>query len=192
MTLKVTFELSNKDLRHFRAIMREARQAAKQTPDEEIISAAQGLLDEVAEVSVPDFVAQRLARLQRLIDMLHDEEWQIPARERTRVLNALAYFTEPDDLIPDHIPGLGFLDDAIMVELVARELRHEIEAYEDFCAFRDDLKKKRSAEATASATLSREERLAKRRKALHERMRRRSTRRRRKGRGSSGPRVTLF
>ena len=53
------------------------------------------------------------------------------------MLNALAYFAEPDDLIPDQIPGLGFLDDAIMVELVVRELRHEIEAYEDFRVFRD-------------------------------------------------------
>lgn len=57
-------------------------------------------------------------------------------RERERVLSVLAYFTDPDDLIPDEIPGLGFLDDAIMIELASKELRHEIEAYTDFCAFR--------------------------------------------------------
>ena len=190
MTLKVTFELSNKDLRHFRTIMREARAAAKETPDDKVISAAQKLLDDVRSASVPDFVVERLNRLQRLIDMLHDEEWQIPKRERGRVLNALAYFTEPDDLIPDHIPGLGFLDDAIMVELVARELRHEIDAYEDFCKFREELRQKRKA--ASSANLSPDEKLAKRRKALHERMRRRNSRRRRSRRSGSGPRVTIF
>lgn len=183
MTLKIIFELSNRDLQHFRSIMREARAAMQETSDQQIIAAAQALLDEVGQVDAPEFVLQRLARLQRLIEMLHDQEWQIPPRERGRVLNALAYFTEPDDLIPDHIPGLGFLDDAIMVELVGRELRHEIEAYEDFCRFREDLKRKRQADVAGS--------LAPRREALHGRMRRRASRRRR-GQGGSGPGVTLF
>jgi uncharacterized membrane protein YkvA (DUF1232 family) len=78
------------------------------------------------------------------------------------VLNALAYFTEPDDLIPDHIPGLGFLDDAIMVELVVRELEHEIEAYRDFCDFRES--------HTASG---RDDWLTERREELQTRMRQR-------------------
>ncbi|NIV16986.1 MAG: DUF1232 domain-containing protein, partial [Woeseiaceae bacterium] len=85
---------------------------------------------------VPQFIDQRLDKLNIMIRMLKDHEWRLPAAESNRVLNALAYFADPEDLIPDHIPGLGFLDDAIMVELVVRELKHEIEAYRDFCDFR--------------------------------------------------------
>lgn len=188
MTLRVTFELSDKDLRHFRSIMREARTAAQEKDDAAIISAAESLLTTVADANVPEFVSIRLERLQRLIDMLHDEEWQIPERERTRVLTALAYFTEPDDLIPDHIPGLGFLDDAIMVELVARELKHEIKAYEDFCEYREGLKRQKADRDS----LSREEKLAARRTALHERMRRRTSRRRRSRRSGSTKYTSLF
>ena len=73
--------------------------------------------------------------------MLSDIEWRLPHQDATRVLNALAYFAEPEDLIPDHIPGLGFLDDAIMIELVVRELKHELEAYRDFCDYREKLLK---------------------------------------------------
>ena len=51
------------------------------------------------------------------------------------MLNVLAYFVDPDDLIPDRIPGLGYLDDAIMVELVLQELHHELDAYDKFCEF---------------------------------------------------------
>lgn len=188
MTLRVTFELSDKDLRHFRAIMKEARSVAEEKDDAAIVRAAEQLLASVQEVSVPEFVSVRLERLQTLIDMLRDQEWQIPTANRARVISALAYFTEPDDLIPDHIPGLGFLDDAIMVELVARELKHEIQAYEDFCRFRDDLRQK----AAGRDAMSREEKLAARRKALHERMRRRVSRRRRSHRDRGSRYTGLF
>ena len=176
-------------MRHFRTIMREVRAAARGKPDEDIIASARRLLGSVGEGSVPDFVAQRLTQLEIMIGMLGDAEWQIPARERGRVLNALAYFAEPHDLIPDHIPALGFLDDAIMIELVVRELRHEIEAYNDFCVFRRELKQRR--QAPAAATPDQDDRLASRRKALHERMRRRDNRQR-TGNGSSDPGFTLF
>jgi hypothetical protein len=84
-------------------------------------------------------------------------------------LHALAYFAEPDDLIPDHIPGLGYLDDAIMVELVVRELRHEIDAYQDFCMFRDSER----AKSRAGSQKERRESLNSRRTYLQSRMRRR-------------------
>lgn len=44
--------------------------------------------------------------------------------------------TGPDNRIPDRIPGVGNLEDAIMAKLVARELRHEIAAYQAFCEYR--------------------------------------------------------
>jgi uncharacterized membrane protein YkvA (DUF1232 family) len=49
---------------------------------------------------------------------------------------ALIYFCNPEDLIPDHIPGLRFLDSAIYVELVIRKLRNEVESYEEFSEYR--------------------------------------------------------
>ena len=57
------------------------------------------------------------------------------------MLSGLAYLCDPEDLIPDDIPGIGMLDDAVMIELVFRELRHELEAYEDFRAYRESLTK---------------------------------------------------
>ena len=68
-------------------------------------------------------------------------------------------------MIPDRLPGIGYLDDAIMVELIAQELKHEIKAYEDFCDFR-----KNRPEAKD------ESRLEARREALQARTRRRAHR----------------
>ncbi len=188
MTMKVTFELSNKDIVHFRTLMRQIRD--KGHSEEQILAAAAQVFEEVQRVRVPTFVTERMARLRQMIDMVQDEEWRLPATERGRVLNALAYFTEPEDLIPDHIPGLGFLDDAIMVELVVRALKHEIEAYEDFCRFRDD--EDRRAEIREQTLVERKRRVDARRHQLLERMRRRGRRERRTRRTRSGPRLTLF
>jgi uncharacterized membrane protein YkvA (DUF1232 family) len=166
--MRISFELDDDDLKHFRLIMDEARRAARRIAPEDIIEAAEALLQSVPTTDAPGFIVERLDRLRTMIRMLTDLEWRLPHQDATRVLNALAYFSEPEDLIPDHIPGLGFLDDAIMIELVVRELRHELEAYQDFVDYRERLNSKGDGSA-----VSREAWLNARRKELQARMRRR-------------------
>ena len=166
--MRISFELDDNDLQHFRLIMDEARKAARRMAPEDIVAAAEELLGEVPKSDAPSFIVDRLKRLQLMIQMLSDIEWRLPHKDATRVLNALAYFAEPEDLIPDHIPGLGFLDDAIMIELVMRELKHEMEAYQDFCDYRERLSQ--SGDGSAA---NREGWLSARRKELQARMHRR-------------------
>lgn len=162
--MKVTFELSDKDLGYFRSCLQRVREGQNAADEKTVIDGATRLVKEVIQVDVPDFVRERIVKLEQLIDMLDDGEWRLEGEDRARVLNALAYFVDPDDLIPDKVPGIGYLDDAIMVELVIQELRHEITAYEDFCAYRESARKARALEP---------HKLESRRSALHERMRRR-------------------
>ena len=112
------------------------------------------------------------AKLPLVINMVGDQEWQLSEEERKRVLGALVYFCDPEDLIPDHIPGLGFIDDAIYVEIVIRELQAEIESYEEFCEFRS-AEENRRKENGQDPHVQREEWLADKRAALHARMRKR-------------------
>jgi uncharacterized membrane protein YkvA (DUF1232 family) len=182
MSLKVTFELAKADLDHFRRVMKNARAAAKNRGREEVLAGAGAMLSSIEGVEIPEFIRDRLERIRSLIQMVRDEEWRLPEPEGSQVLNSLAYFAEPEDLIPDDVPGLGFLDDAIMVELVVRELKHEIDAYHDFCTFRA------ARDAGDHDPVDREEWLAARRQALQSRMRnrRRGERNRRRGLSSSG------
>ncbi|MGI9233826.1 MAG: YkvA family protein [Woeseiaceae bacterium] len=170
MTLRISFELDNDDLKHFRLIMDEARKTAARLSPEDIVAGAEELLNNVsAAEQAPGFIVDRIHKLRLMIDMISDIEWRLPHKDASRVLNALAYFSEPEDLIPDHIPGLGFLDDAIMIELVVRELKHEVDAYQDFCDYRTRTRR----EQGEKATVNRQGWLTERRKALQSRMRRR-------------------
>jgi uncharacterized membrane protein YkvA (DUF1232 family) len=155
--------------------MREAQKSAANAPPEVIVAAAEQLLQQVGDTRIPAFIMERLEKLRIMIKMLADQEWRLPDADAARVLNALAYFCEPEDLIPDHIPGIGYLDDAIMIELVAAELRHEFEAYVDFCVFRDSVPPKAGVKARSSE-VTREDWLDKRRAELQSRMHRRMKR----------------
>jgi len=183
MPLKIAFELSDADLDYFRSALRAAQTRARRQDEAAIVAAARRLAQETRKRSLPEFVKTRLATLESMIRMLDDAEWRIEGRHRTRVLDALAYFAEPADLIPDQIPGVGFLDDAIMVELVVRELRPELDAYADFCRYRDEQRARGKLSADAQR-----QRLERRRRAMFARIDARRERRERQGGALFGPR----
>jgi len=188
MSASINIELSDQDLQHFNEAMKAAKSAATSRSDSEIIEAAGSLLVEAQKAKVPDFIAQRLHKLDALIAMVRDEAWALGAEDRQRVLSALVYFADPTDVIPDHVPVLGFLDDAIMIELCVRELQHEIEAYEDFIAYRSDEASRRGVDVATLKT-ERVEWAEARRVELIDRMRKR---RGQSYQSSGGWKPTLF
>ncbi|MEO6365334.1 MAG: YkvA family protein [Luteimonas sp.] len=167
MSISLTIDLNDRDLAHFNSAMETARKAAEGKAPEEIIEAASKLLVDAQKVHVPDFILERLLQLDNMIAMVRDAGWALSEEDKQRVLSALVYFADPVDVIPDHIEVLGFLDDAIMIELCVKELKHELDAYEDFCDFRQHEAEKRGIEP---ATVGRPEWLESRRDELQERM----------------------
>lgn len=185
MTMRIVLDLSEKDLEHFRELAKKAMDASQKASAEEIIAGAEKLLKEVEESDASDFIRERLDQIKILTEMLADEGWGMQEVGRKRVLTALAYFNQPEDLIPDNLPGIGFLDDAIMIELLSRELKPEIDAYQDFVQFRQAEARRMGKDP---AELNRTDFLEAREHALLSRMRRR----RRAGRGGGGRRKSPF
>lgn len=173
MSLTLNFELNDRDLEHFHAAMEASKKAAEGKSDVEIIENAGRLLADAQKVRIPDFILSRLLRLDDMIAMLRDDAWALDAADRERVLSALVYFNNPNDVIADAVPVLGYLDDAVMIEMCVRDLQHELDSYDDFCDFRQ-----RQAERLGldPAKVGRAEWLGGRREELVERMHQRRER----------------
>ena len=176
MPIQISFELSDSDLDHFRILMKAAMEKASELPPAEVLQKARAVVAEMEQARLPDFVKQRMESLETLISALEDPEWQMPEDEKNEILTSLAYFTEPEDLVPDNIPGLGYVDDAIMIELVIQELSQDLSAYKQFCSFRKTEENRRGSEAN----VNRDSWLAGKRSELRSSMRR--------GRSSGGSR----
>lgn len=168
--MDITISLSEEDLDHFRRAMEQAREKNKALAPSEVCAHASAMLETVRNSRPPDFVAERARRLVSLITMVQDGAWTLTDEESGRILGALSYFAEPHDDIPDSVPVFGFLDDAVMIELVLRELRHELEAYEEFCVYRA------SGDVDSKSGLKKAEWIDQRRDELLDRMRRRRAR----------------
>ncbi|MEE4292802.1 MAG: YkvA family protein [Xanthomonadales bacterium] len=136
MSMEITVKLSAEDLEHFRSAMRDTYNAKSDLDDETIINHARETITKIRQSDAPEYIQERIGSLEALIGLLTDPNWKMAPQERPRVLETLAYFAETNDIIPDEIPGLGYLDDAFMIDIVCQDFEDELEAYRDFCVYR--------------------------------------------------------
>lgn len=164
-TFKVTFELDEHDAAYFRALYRKAKKNAADLDPESIIRDARKLVKHVNDSKrAPQFVKDAIHTLDDMTRIIQDEEYKAPQAVKNQVLAGLAYFANPQDLIPDHIPALGFLDDAIMVKFVEEEFRHELWGYRKFHKTREGYEQRPWTEVG-------KERISKRTEALRKKIR---------------------
>jgi len=183
--IRIEFELREQDLDYFRERLKSAHEKYGSKSEDEIIAGAEALASAAKRDNVPSFVSPRLKRLRQMIDMLQDSDWRMEGEDRQHVLNALTYFAEPYDMIPDDIPGIGLLDDVIMIDLAVQELWPELQAYEEFCENRDELKE--DSDLAEPLDVAREQLQSRMR-----RQRRRATRRAARRGGSGGTSYSIF
>ncbi|MCE5234079.1 MAG: YkvA family protein [Mizugakiibacter sp.] len=168
--MRITIELEDADIRRFHEALARAHRLVCCADETDILDAAKHALDHLPIASAPGYVRKRIVEVQHLIVMLEDEAWALPSPERDDVVRTLVYFGDPDDMIPDEVEVIGLLDDAIMLELLLRRLRHVVGAYDGFCAYRAALGPLPQAPAERTAYARK---LAQRRVALLRRMRQR-------------------
>ena len=74
MPLTVSFQLSDRDLKYFADRMKEAKSKAAGKDSSEVIAASRKLVEELRQSDAPDFVRERVEKLDMLARMLEDQE----------------------------------------------------------------------------------------------------------------------
>lgn len=178
-SIKIVFELAEEDVEHFRKLFQRAKRNASKLDTDHVIKQGKALVKKIrGSKRVPPFVIEAVKPLDDLIRLLEDEHYDVPKDTRQEILATLAYFADPDDLIPDSIPGLGYLDDAIMTRILEQEFEAELWGYRKFCTFRDRAEQ-RPWTSTARARLP--ERLDQERRKIREQIEERRAKRKGKG-----------
>ena len=136
--IKIVFELDSQDVEYFQKLFKKAQRNASKLDPDAVIAEGKALVKTIRRSKrVPPFVLQAIEPLDDLIHLLEDKDYDVPKETHKEILATLAYFADPDDLIPDSIPGLGYLDDAIMTRILEDEFEAELWGYRKFRTFRD-------------------------------------------------------
>ena len=70
--------------------------------------------------------------MKLLFEMITDKNYPVSAKTYAIIAGALAYVVLPFDVIPDFLPGVGFIDDAFIITMVVNQLKEEIENYKRY------------------------------------------------------------
>ena len=70
--------------------------------------------------------------LKMLRDYISGKYRDVPVRTIAAIVGALAYLLCPADMIPDFIPGIGYIDDAGVLAACIKLVKYDLEKYQDF------------------------------------------------------------
>ncbi|MCU0329520.1 MAG: DUF1232 domain-containing protein [Candidatus Kapabacteria bacterium] len=84
-----------------------------------------------ASLSLIRSAASLLFDARTLYAMVRDATFTMSWNTKATILAALLYLVVPTDLTPDFIPGIGFIDDALVLRWVIKRLHNEANRYAD-------------------------------------------------------------
>jgi hypothetical protein len=103
---------------------------------DQLVTAARDLADQPVEGRVSPCIHERMRRAGAIDLMLSDEAWDPEDEVIAPAEMVVDYVRGSHDLIPDTLPRVGRLDDAIVVDTAWSTLAPEIRNYLDFCRLR--------------------------------------------------------
>ena len=131
-----SLELKDEALVRFNAVLKILNPNHAGFTVEQIAGAARRVLRAAAKGQDSTFIKVRIRRAGEMRAALKDPHWEIPAQREEKMRVMVSYLQDMRGLIPNDIPVVGLLDDAILVDVVMDALRDELDEYADFCRFR--------------------------------------------------------
>ena len=100
MPLDITFTLSDEDLEHIQEIVDRAKLSIGDAQENaQVAAAARQMIEAAKSAQLPDFIAKRLFKLETVINMVTDEEWQLTDEERGALYDMMAVVERGNALV---------------------------------------------------------------------------------------------
>ena len=129
------YEIDPDRLHYFNSVLQDICSGAPSLNMDQIITAARRVLARYSGGQRPVFVESRLQALMRLEEMAANAGWELSVQDRGRIARLRTYVQEPEGLLPDALPVIGQLDDALLIDVALQVLHDELADYEDYCRF---------------------------------------------------------
>ncbi|MFC5568485.1 hypothetical protein ACFPN1_00185 [Lysobacter yangpyeongensis] len=130
------FHLTAASVDRFNALLARLGRRAAPLDCDRLATAARELRDGVAGTGEPACILQRMKRLEAAARMLDDNQWE-PVDEAGNVAALMVHYaTGRYQLLPNSLPTVGHLDDAIAVEAAWPSLQEEVASFLDYCRIR--------------------------------------------------------
>lgn len=90
----------------------------------------------IAKVPVLKSLATDVPVMVNMVkDYIRKKYKRVPLKTITMITAALIYLVNPNDAVPDYLPGVGYLDDAAVMNFVLMSVKEDVEKYKEWkCA----------------------------------------------------------
>ena len=132
-------EIDSDALRHFNELLQYLHLPQAPLEHDQVASAARELVDGIpyGDVPRPPCIRQRMRRGAAINLMLDDMDWETHDPVAIRAVWVVVdYLRGSGNLIPNAMPIVGRLDDAIIVEAAWPAVSTEVQQYLEFCRIR--------------------------------------------------------
>jgi hypothetical protein len=130
------FHLTAASVDRFNALLARLGRRAAPLDCDRLATAARELRDRAAGAGEPACIQQRMNRLQAAARMLDDRQWE-PADEAGNIAALMLHYANGRyQLLPNSLPTVGHLDEAIAVEAAWPSIRSEVAEFLDYCRIR--------------------------------------------------------
>lgn len=128
------YVVAPQDLERFNALL--ARLGRSPMAIDTLATAARRLTRPQASGRPGGWIVKRLRRAVTIGLMAADPAWPLPGERASAADLVTRYLRDGNDLIPDVLPRIGRLDDALIVEAAWPVLASEVDDYLDYCRIR--------------------------------------------------------
>ena len=130
------FNLSAAAVDRFNALLARLGRRAAPLDCDRLATAARELRNTATGASEPACILQRMKRLEAAAQMIDDTQWEPVDDAGSAAALVVHYANGSFQLLPNSLPTVGHLDDAIAVDAAWPVMAAEVSAFRDFCRLR--------------------------------------------------------